>query len=333
MTSERGSVVVRSLLVAAALVGCNVQQQGADARGVDAQHEVTSSMAALDVDATWPEFPTLPRYHHAGVELGDGRALVCGGTDTTETYPPNCELLQVQGNTLSSTVFQLPGAPPQARNNLTLTLLPTGGVLVAGGRPGGTKLDLGTAVASRPIADWLQNGDNPSLNWLSSEPMNVPREQHTATLLGASVVVFGGYNTLDALATRAIEVRADAGTAGGGLWTQVGIGEPRVGHSATLLKPVADSGARVLVFGGHDNATNQYLKSGFIFSLEHGVEPISDMPMAGKPRMFHTATLLDDVNGSVLVVGGQGPDDIEECNNIDNNNHSHNIPIVVDLTQ
>ena len=305
MTSERSSVgmhAARALLAAAsfaALAGCSVRQERADAP----RDATASNAAALDGTVA-----TIPRFHHAAVELGGGRALVCGGRNTTnEPFPPNCELLELQAGSLKATVFRFPEVPAQGRLAPSLTLLPTGGVLLAGGWPGANAQDLRSAVASRPISDWLQAGDVPSSNWLSPETMSVAREGQTATLLGTSVVVFGGANRSKASLTAAIDVRTGAGVP----WTtfdpagQAGLVGARTGHTATLLKPDG-SEARVLVLGGYDNAQAGFLRSGFIFSFEDGVKPIPDMP--GEGRMNHTATLLDDDHGSVLVMGGEGAD-------------------------
>jgi len=306
MTSERWSA--RALLAVtsfAALGACSVRPEDANA-----QREATASTVAA-LDATWPEFTTIKRQRHAGVELGAGRALVCGGKGADENYPPTCELLEVVDGRLTSTVYPLPGnlpvgQPPestsQPRLSPTLTRLPTGGVLIVGGRPSGRDLDLDTAFASRPIADWQPAGGNPNLNWLSGERLKVQRELHTATLLGTSVVVFGGWNTISSTSTGPIEVRTDG--AASGPWHEfVGAQALRSEHTATLLQPIGNR-ARVLILGGYDYGSSKYLRSGFIFSLENGVEEeIPDMP--GSPRLAHTATLLGDPDGSVLVVGGQ----------------------------
>ena len=314
MTSERSGAALRAarrsrsscagaLLAAAsfaALAGCSVPEAA-----THTQPEVAAStVAALDDGPAWPHSSTIPRAYHAGVELGGGRALVCGGKDDTNVFPANCELLEAQGSTLKSTVYPLPGArtgdPAQGRIEATLTLLPTGGVLIAGGRPSWDARELG-ARASRPIADWQQAGDASS-NWLSPEVTNVPRAQHTATLLGTNVAIFGGFNSDDTARTAQIEIRSQGGTDAS--WTVFGKEAPRVGHSATLLKPNG-SGARVLIFGGVDQASGAALQSGFIFPVEGGIKYISPLP--GRARLAHTATLLDDANGSVLVVGGETP--------------------------
>ena len=297
MSFERSA---RALLVAAsfaALASCSVRQEEAAAR-----HEITAStVAALDGD-TWPESDTIPRFHHAGSELDGGGALVCGGINASLAPLPNCELLEVQDGALKSTPFRLPEA--QGRYSPSLTPLPTGGVLLAGGWSGGIDGDLQSAIASRPISEWLQADDNPSVNWLSPEKMNVPREGQTATLLGTSVVVIGGYSRGTSASVGALEVRTGAGAP----WAVIGAPEPRRGHTATQLKPDDSGGARMLVLGGsNDSPSGVYLKSGFIFSLaDQHIEVIPEMP--GKGRYGHTATLLGDANGSVLVVGGEGED-------------------------
>lgn len=233
----------------------------------------------------WTEYPTDARKDYSGVELGDGSVLVCGGVN--KTHVVSCSRLTFDGE-LHSQTFSL----PEARLYATLSLVPPGRVLLAGGTDVnetelGARLSLPFPWASQQNVWGAPEG---------SAVLPSPRADHTATRLDSSVVLIGGRADIQQIPS--IDVRSDQGG-----WTKVVPSTAlaaRAGHSATLLER---SGAadRVLVLGGESEAQGGYLKSGFIFSLPDNITPIADMPEA---RKAHTATLLDD--GSVLVAGGMG---------------------------
>ena len=143
-------------------------------------------------------------------------------------------------------------------------------------------------------------------SFAESGTMLVARDSHTATLLSdGRILATGGLDSANqALNTWEIY---DPVTEG---WT-TNVVHPtmsyaRVSHTATLLR-----NGKVLVAGGRQGST--YLKSAELFdpsSMQW--TPVPDM---GERRAFHTATLLDDANGCVLVVGGKSSVSPVTCTN------------------
>jgi len=281
----------RSLLVSLALVALAACQGGSEGTlGAPRQGLAETKLALSGPSGQWQSFATEARSLYAGVELGDGSALVCGGWDGSiaQNSVLTCSRFSFDGD-LQKQTFPL----PEARRHATLTLVPPNRVLLAGGMDSN-----GNALTAR-LSSPLPWADNQTI-WGAPEgnaDSPSPRSAHTATRLDSSIVLIGGEAGIAQVST--IDVRSDAGT-----WTKV---EPssglatRVEHSATLLKSQPGNAARVLILGGVSQSQGGYLSSGFVFSLPNQITPIPDMPAA---RAGHTATLLDD--GSVLVAGGRG---------------------------
>jgi hypothetical protein len=185
------------------------------------------------------------------------------------------------------------GSMQSARELHTATLLPTGKVLVAGGRN-----------AQRSAIDSTELYDPATGSWSTALPMTVPRAGHTATLLAdGRVVVAGGVSNDNVgspccTATATAEIY-DAVT---GTWTPTGsMSTGRFWYDATELKD-----GRVLAAGGatpdlgtsasaevYDPATGRWTRTG-------------DLNVA---RYGHTLTLLDD--GTVLATRGSDSGDLE----------------------
>jgi len=165
-----------------------------------------------------------------------------------------------------------------ARAAHTMTVLPSGQVLVAGGMADG-----GVGLASAELFDPLRNALQPLPD------MAVHRIDHTATLLrDGRVLVAGGYNG-EYLASLEIYDPVMRRFQPAGSLT-----EQRSGHTATLL---ADG--QVLFVGGVGRGWT-FLRSAEVYDPVTGrserVGPLS------VPRESHTATLLED--GRVLITGG-----------------------------
>lgn len=132
---------------------------------------------------------------------------------------------------------------------------------------------------------------------LASASLNVPRADHTATLLpDGQVLVVGGHGDAKS-GDRALNSAETYNTATNA-WTRTRpLATPRTGHTATLLPD-----GRVLVVGGRDGD----LKSGKALSSVEIYDPKTNTwtgaASLATPRMDQTATLLPD--GKVLVTGG-----------------------------
>ncbi|HEX8703142.1 MAG TPA: kelch repeat-containing protein [Myxococcaceae bacterium] len=174
----------------------------------------------------------------------------------------------------------------QARYGHSATLMPNGKVLVAGGYANGK------AVASSEVYDpetrvWTR----------TRSALEFARGGHTATLLSTGKVLVVGGGELSTPPIRAMEVY-DPNTES---WLTVGkTSLARIGHTATQLP-----NGRVLVAGGRGGSD----AGATITPVPDLYDPISNNwfyhgERMLKPRVFHTATLLE--GGRVLVAGGEG---------------------------
>ncbi len=162
----------------------------------------------------------------------------------------------------------------------TLSVLPDGSALAAGGYYYSSDEHY---LSSSEIYSPLKN------NWSATGAMNVPRRNHTASvLLDGSVLVVGGENGTGPLASAEIyDPVTDT-------WAMTGsMATARINHTATRLKD-----GRVLVVGGCGSLG--CFASAEIFDPTSGTWT-SAGSLVGQ-REKHTATLLQD--GSVLVAGG-----------------------------
>lgn len=175
------------------------------------------------------------------------------------------------------------GEPMSVARQLTsATLLPGGGVLVAGGRQIGA-VDTGDVVFQSaevfdPIADgFVQLGD----------VMSTKRVRHTAVWLGARVLIAGGNGgpvaTADLFDPQSGACKPTASLA-----------YPRSGATSVAL---ADG--RALVVGGNDTTAAEL--------FDPATETWSETGPMVLPRRLHAAARLLD--GRVLVTGGQRVDD------------------------
>jgi N-acetylneuraminic acid mutarotase len=239
-----------------------------------------SSSAAVATAWTTAASAGLPVYDSAAVVLQTGKVLVVGGfqcctsgygnPQTTPTlYDPASNTWTGAGNT----VFQV--------INHSVTLLPSGKVLVAGG------------WTSSQITSAAQLYDPATNSWSSAAAMNSPHAYHTAVLLpSGKVLIAGGY--VDDFSTPSATAELyDPAT---NTWQVTGsLLTARDNHTATLLQS-----GKVLVTGGFGGGT---LAVAEIYDPQTGSwSAATALPIA---TTLHTATLLP--SGKVMVCGGVGP--------------------------
>ena len=224
---------------------------------------------------TWSATSSLgsARSGHAAALLEDGTVLVAGGQ--TDWFP--------SPGTFTRTVFRYypkagtwsaTGSMSTARRSFTLTVLPGGLVVAAGGES-----SIVHATAERFN---VSNG-----TWGSAGSLGSARSGHAAALLpDARILLAGGRNDGGAIGSMAEYEPASNS------WSDVETGGTRYDHTATLLP-----GGGVLVAGGVDDSrwrsdaeivdrtSPSWTTVGTVWGREHG-----------------TATLLP--NGRVLVLGG-----------------------------
>ncbi|WP_257305373.1 Kelch repeat-containing protein [Geothrix campi] len=215
----------------------------------------------------------------AATLLVDGKVLVTGGnkegsgTCSAEIYDPGAGTWTL---TATPTAMRWP-----ERRHHTITLLPDGRVLMAGGAHRDDWL-FSTAIYDPVASIWTPAGD-----------LGTGRFGHAATLLqDGTVLVTGGRGSLYLYDIASSEIYDPAN----GAWKPLA-GQPmapREFHTATLL-----ANGQALVTGG-ENFLRGILNNAEIAAPETGYwTPAKNM---GTTRMGHTATLLSD--GKVLVVGG-----------------------------
>src|SRR5206468_2701218 len=131
----------------------------------------------------------------------------------------------------------------------------------------------------------------------ATDPLGVPRHDHTATLLlNGTVLVAGGLDANNAVVASA-EVYDPSAR---GFSTAGDMRAARVGHTATLL-----SDGRVLVAGGSDGANA--LRNIDIY--DPVTRTFSDWGLLNVARRGHTASILTD--GRILIAGGVKDDGTE----------------------
>ena len=177
-------------------------------------------------------------------------------------------------------------APAVNRAYHTVTQLPNGKILVAGGwnSTGG-----GTYLASAELYDPV------ATTWSPTGGMAAARYNHTATLLpNGKVLVVGGFNNSNGYLASA--ELYDPAT---GAWSPAAsMASVRAYHTATLL-----GNGLVLVAGGINGQVGVYWDTSELYNPGANTWTGVAGPML-RGRAYHTATLLQ--NGQVLVAGGQG---------------------------
>ncbi len=138
---------------------------------------------------------------------------------------------------------------------------------------------------------------NGQASFAFTNPLNIPRAQHTATLLpDGEVLVAGGTGTnSDQSAISSVELYDPAR----GTWTVTNsMNNARFFQTATLLPD-----GQVLIAGGGDNElTDNPIPTAELFNPVTRMWAFTGSPNFG--RVNHTATLL--TNGMVLIAGGLG---------------------------
>lgn len=163
------------------------------------------------------------------------------------------------------------------RRSPTLTTLPGGKVLAAGG------FNLGAAaLASAELYD-------PAANlWSPAGAMSSPRKFHTATLVGGKVLVAAGEDGTASLATADLYDPVANG------WTPAGApAAARESHAAALL-----ASGKVLVAGGNSN--------GAVIKTAEIYDPATNLwaPAASMSANRQVLTLTTLPSGKVLAAGG-----------------------------
>lgn len=255
------------------------------ARGVGSfELSVDAGGEAVLVDPGWVVSGWLlkPRSYHRAVRLLDGKVLVAGGSQQSqsifltlaERYDPETAKWSHAGTMLTG------------RQKHVAELLPNGSVLVAGGVSGAPSP--GTLVTAE-IYDPKTN------TWTPTKSMSTPRSSAGSVAIDdGCVLVVGGFAPNPTATAEIYNSETKK-------WQPAAsMGVARAGAAATRL-----TNGQVLVTGGI-TAGSKYLASAEIYDPKANTwAPATPMSI---PRGSHTSTLLPD--GRVLVAGkSPGPPD------------------------
>ncbi|MGD0091323.1 MAG: chitobiase/beta-hexosaminidase C-terminal domain-containing protein [Planctomycetota bacterium] len=234
-----------------------------------------------------------PRYCHTATLLPNGKVLVVGGSkggggfrilmDSEGLYLVSAELYDPRTNTWSAAA-----SLATARDCHTATLLPSGKVLVVGGKSETSDNNLGYTTS-------VELYDPDTNTWGLAGHLTHARAWHTATLLkNGKVLVVGGHNC-GGEEDHGILASAELYDPETNTWNTAGHLETgRFDHTATLLE-----NGKVLAVGGH--RYSHVLASVEVYDpVKNRWREVSSLATA---RFHHTATLLP--SGNVLVAGGE----------------------------
>ena len=240
------------------------------------------------VTESWTVTTPLPNSHRfIALLLKTGEVLVVGD-DAAGTVIPTGYIYNESAATWTPT-----GPPSIRRFSSTVTLLPSGKVLMAGGYNGGCCNGRKATYKSAEIYNRKSN------LWSSTSSMTERRLLHTATLLPSGKVLVVGGAIRDPVTPHS---SAEIYNYKKNIWSLAGsMTTSRFAHTATLLP-----NGKVLVAGGFKGRCTS-VASAEIY------DPATDTWMSVAPmrtaRGRHAAVLLN--SGKVLIVGGQS----DNCTN------------------
>jgi hypothetical protein len=224
-------------------------------------------------------FMSVARAGHAATELADGRVFFTGGQDAFSNVISSAEIYDPVAGT-----FSLTGSLIQGRFGHTATLLQNGNVLVVGGYsdPEGSVL-VGTAELYSPLTGTFSPTSNP----------NVPRADHTATLLANGNVIIAGGQIGGSQTTTGTELYDP----NSGSFALAGnMPAPRYNHTATLLND-----GRVLIAEGVSGTGGGF---GNLVGPDDLYDPASGLfTQVGTPFEYSRSVVIPF--DSVLLASGQ----------------------------
>jgi hypothetical protein len=241
-----------------------------------------------------------PRYAHTLTLLPHSGMMLVGGIGAGGVSINSVEIFRSTDGLLGAfTAASL----LTARSSHTATLLPDGRILVVGGiSAAGVVLNTGEIYdANRNV--WTAVGNN--MGAVDGQA----RFNHTATLMrNGRVLIVGGQSNLASATNRScnffnpITDLFEACAAGG--TGDMSAPNGRAGHTASLLND-----GRILITGGYDSTTGNYLVTTELFDGQNPGAFISGPALLGK-RAWHSATGLG--NGKVLICGGYNTRNFKE---------------------
>lgn len=157
-----------------------MDDSGMDASGMDDAGAMDAGTGPTITPITDPSM--VPRQGHAFGVVGDGRAIVAGGTGTGRA------LYETWALDLSTTTWELLSELPTPHYNASALVLPDGRMVISGGAPG---------TFERMSYDTIYIFDPDTDAWTSGGTMTEVRDAHSMVLLesgpdAGKVLIFGG---------------------------------------------------------------------------------------------------------------------------------------------
>lgn len=273
-----GSAILLADGTALVMGGCIANCQGATTATTEIYHPATRHWSLTGNMLT-------ARAYFGAVMLPGGKILVTGGCTTFDINGCAGVTARAEIYDPSTDKWSATGSMAVGRGALTLTMLPNGKVLAAGGQTAA-----GDALASSELY-------NPAtVRWALTGKMNIARDEHTAVLLTTGNVLAVGGEDINGISTAKTELYNPLT----GKWTLTGnLNTSRIEHTATLLM-----NGHVLISGGMNVTMNgsTVLSSAEIYNPLTGVWTRTGN--LHNARTGHTATLLH--SGMVLDASGSG---------------------------
>lgn len=232
--------------------------------------------------------PLIPRYGHSAVVLGNGDFILIGGYDTTSTsFADTVQRYNKTTNTFENVGSS--GAQVQ-RMNHTSTMLPSGKILVFGG-----KTDLaGTVYAADAFVLDPETGNRTTLSLAA----NQQRYGHTANLMpDGKVLIMGGMSPVASLPSETVLIFNPADNS---IAVRASMTSARAFHTSSLLQ-----NGQVFVAGGigldAEVPTNTtYKETTEIY--DYATNRWTPSTAMAQQRAHHSAAVMPD--GYVLLIGG-----------------------------
>ncbi|MDX2152099.1 MAG: kelch repeat-containing protein, partial [Bryobacteraceae bacterium] len=228
--------------------------------------------------------PLALRTDARAVRLGNGKVLIAGGRGSTSNIVfPTAALFDPASGTWSAT-----GSMAEPRYGHTMTLLPSGRVLVAGGSSADCVIGSCSGLSTAELYDPLTG------TWSYTGALAQSRLSHTATLLAnGKVLVAGGGSSNNGALIRPSAELYDPAT---GIWTSAGT-MPSGAHYAHAAAKLSDG--RVVIAGGR-NSSADLTSAVDIYDPATGAwSPAAPM---SRTRSSYTLDPLPD--GRLLAAGG-----------------------------
>jgi hypothetical protein len=258
--------------------GCISNCQSATTSSVEVYNAVSRSFTSASTMLT-------ARAYFGVAKLSTGKILVAGGCTTFNANGCAAVTAKAEIYDPSTGKWTSTGSLAVARASFSLTALPNGKVLAAGGETAGTD-----GLASCELYDPTTG------KWSLTGKLNVARGEHQAALLATgNVLIAGGVNTSGVSTAKSELYNSTTGT-----WASTGsLATSRVEFGMVIL-----ANGNVLVSGGTKVTvnTNTVLASSELYNAGTGVWTVTGK--LNNARTGHSSTLLN--SGLVLDASGSG---------------------------